>query len=357
MRFVDSVELQNAACSILVASGFPMEQSEKIAQHLVLANLRGVDSHGVSRVEIYAKRLSAGLTSTADEAVVERETDSSILLNGMSRHGILNATEAIDAGVAKAIETGICMVGVRNSSHCGMMADYTGRAASQGLIAIGMTNAPANMPPWGGSKRYLGTNPFSYAIPRYGAPPIIFDMASSVVARGKIILAGTNGTSIPVGWALDKDGHPTTDPAEALDGVVLPVGGPKGYGIALMVEILSGILTGSNFGPHIPDLYKDLEHDQNLGHAFVLVRADLFRSVEDFHADTEALIAEIKGVALASGSTEILLPGEIEERTANKRRSEGIPLTEEVTALLETTARQYGVTTNHNLVNTSKGAR
>ncbi|MCM3088620.1 Ldh family oxidoreductase [Bhargavaea ginsengi] len=330
--------------NVFLAAGLDEKDSGIISRHLVLASLRGIDSHGVSRTGIYTKRISLGLTNKTFEPEIERETPSSALINGKTASGILNATEAIRLAVEKAKVTGIAVVGVKNSNHCGMLADYTMYAAEQGCIALATTAAPPNMAPWGGKERFFGTNPFAYGIPAGDGKDIIFDMATSVVARGKIILAEKNHQKIPLGWAISADGEPTTDPTEALDGLVLPVGGPKGYGIALMVDLLSSLFTGASFGPHITDLYKDFDHKQNVGHTFIVMRADLFRPQEEFEAEVQKLIREVKNIERMPGVEEIYLPGEIEANRAKEREENGIPLSKDVIEELESIGKEYGVT-------------
>lgn len=172
---------------------------------------------------------------------------------------------------------------------------------------------------------------------------IIFDMATSVVARGKIILAKKNNQQIPLGWAISKEGKPTTTPSEALDGLVLPVGGPKGYGITFLVETLSSLFTGAAFGPYIPDLYKDLTRPQNIGQCFIVMRADLFQGLDEFKNRMVQIIQEIREVKPMEGVDRIYLPGEIEMEKAMERERNGIPLSPEILNELEEVGRRYGI--------------
>lgn len=342
-RLVSKEDLTAYVQAIFQEAGLSENDSSIITRHLVLANLRGHDSHGVSRVSIYCKRLELGLTNKVFEPEIERESPSSALINGKNASGILLATAGIKLAVQKAKETGIAVVGVNNSNHCGMLADYTKYAAEQGCIALATTNAPANMAPWGGVERFFGTNPFAYGIPAGEGKDIVFDMATSVVARGKIIMAEKNHQKIPLGWAISKDGKPTTDPAEALDGLVLPVGGPKGSGIALLVEVLSSLFTGASFGPHIGDLYRNFDEPQNVGHSFIVMRVDLFQTAEEFKKRINQMIEEMKSMELADGTDQIYMPGEIEANKAKEREANGIPISEEVLRELAEVSRKYGI--------------
>lgn len=333
--------LREAVCGIFSALGVP--ESEEIADHLVLANLRGVDSHGVSRVGIYAKRLELGLVSKQTRVEVVRETPVSALVDGGNGSGIVVASRAMELAMEKAGESGIGAVCVRRSNHCGMLAAYTQRAMERGLISLATTSAPAHMAPWGGSERFFGTNPLSYGVPAGEEIDIVFDMASSNVSRGKIILAAKNGHRIPLGWAIDSDGRETTDPEAALEGLVLPLGGAKGSGIAFLVEVLSSILSGANFGPHIPPLYDDFDSEQDVGHFFLAMRPDLFVPLEEFTTRMDYMIREVREAGVAEGHERIYLPGEIELERETERRREGIPLYPEVVRELEVISERYKV--------------
>ncbi|NOU92593.1 Ldh family oxidoreductase [Paenibacillus sp. LMG 31456] len=330
--------------NIFQEAGLDKEQSATIARHLVLANLRGVDSHGVSRVDIYTSRLDSGIDGKKTEVKVEKESPSSMLIDGGNGLGIVLASKGIEIAVQKAQETGLAVVGIKNSGHCGMLADYTQYAAQNNCITIATTNAPSNMAPWGGKKGFFGTNPFSYGVPAGEEQDIIFDMATSVVARGKITLAHKNNQQIPLGWAISKEGKPTTDPGEALDGgLVLPVGGPKGYGLAFLVDILSGLLTGAAFGPYIGSLYKDLDRNQNVGQFFLAMRADLFEPLVEFTTRIDQMIREIRQIPLADGFDRIYLPGEIEYEKMAEREQNGIPLSVRVLEELKAVGNRYGI--------------
>lgn len=341
---VAKADLEHFVGMIFQGAGLNEEQSAILARHLVLANLRGVDSHGVSRVDIYTKRLESGIVEKKSEVRVEKETASSALIDGENAIGILLASKGIEMAVQKAKETGLAAIGIKNSNHCGMLADYTQYAARHDCIAIATTNAPSSMAPWGGKQGFFGTNPLSYGVPAGEERDIIFDMATSVVARGKITLARKNNQQIPLGWAISKEGKPTTDPNEALDdGLVLPVGGPKGYGLAFLVDVLSGLLTGAAFGPYIGSLNKDWDRNQNVGQFFWVMRADLFEPLEEFKSRIDQMIREIRQIPLAEGFERIYLPGEIEYEKTAEREQYGIPLSDSVIQELEAVGKRYGM--------------
>jgi LDH2 family malate/lactate/ureidoglycolate dehydrogenase len=202
--------------------GMVGEDASILAESLVQANLRGVDSHGVARVGIYVKRLKMGLTNPRPNVEVVQESAATLLVDGDNGMGQVVGVRALDLGLDKARESGGVSVGVRRSNHYGAGAYYVQRAVAKDTIAFAYSNAPPTMAPWGGVDPYVGTNPYAYGVPAGEHRPIILDMATSIVARGKIILAAERGDSIPEGWAVDKQGNPTTDAREALEGSVLP---------------------------------------------------------------------------------------------------------------------------------------
>ncbi|MQA08197.1 MAG: Ldh family oxidoreductase [Pseudonocardiaceae bacterium] len=327
---IDSVELREMVEGIFTGCQVPDEQAGLIADHLVQANLRGVDSHGVSRVGVYVDRIEQSLVSARTALETVHETPVSALVDGGNGSGIVVAERAMRLAVSKALDAGVGLVSARGSNHCGMLAYYTAMAARAGLIGFAVTSAPPTMAPWGARTPFFGTNPLSYAIPMAERDDIVFDMATSQVARGKIILAAKEGRNIPVGWALTTDGQQTEDADAALDGVMLPLGGPKGSGLALLVETLSSALSAAPFGPHIPPLYHNPDHTQQLGHFFMALRPDLFRSPSEFAATMTQLAGEITALPALPGHDRVYLPGEIEARTARDRVEHGIPISQEV---------------------------
>lgn len=341
---VDPTELEDLVYEIFVASGVMQDEAVEIANHLVLANLRGVDSHGVSRVGVYVERLELGLVSPVTRMQTVRETPVSALVDGGNGSGLVIAARAMRVAITKAEETGVGMVSARGSNHCGMLARYTSMAAESGLIGLATTSAPATMAPWGARERFFGTNPLSYAIPTpIGEDDIVFDMATSQVARGKIILAAKDNVKIPLGWAIDPEGKPTEVAQAALEGMVLPLGGAKGSGIALLVEILSSVLATTSYGPHIPQLYDNSTREQNIGHFFLAFRPDLFAERKEFEEKVSGMARELRALSPAEGHERVYLPGELEVETERRRRNEGIPLSSEVLEELARLSKSCGV--------------
>jgi LDH2 family malate/lactate/ureidoglycolate dehydrogenase len=335
--------LQGFCSTLLQKTEVPLEDAELIAESLVRANLRGVDSHGVARLAIYIERLKKGLVNPRPRITTVRESHAMALLDGDNGSGQVIATRAMALALAKARESGIGLVGIRNSTHFGTCAFFSMMAIDQDMIGIAIANSYATVAPWGSRSRYFGTNPLSVAIPASQELPVVLDMATSVAAWGKIILAAQKGEPIPAGWAMDAEGEVTTDAAQALKGALLPVGGPKGSGLALVIDVLAGVLTGASFGPDVGDLYQNLDRPQNVGQMVGAIDIGLFGDVAAFKKQIDRIVREIKALPPAKGVSETLLPGEIEIRNQRRREAEGIPLPPGTTGDLQRLASEYGV--------------
>lgn len=336
-------QLKRFMIAVLSELGLTPEDGGIVADSLVGANLRGVDSHGVTRLSIYAKRLELGAINPRPDIKVIAESDATLLVDGGNGMGQVVGYRAMELGIAKAKRHGAVDVAVRNSNHFGTGAFFLQQAVAHDLIAYAMSNAPSTMAPWGGLQPYLGTNPYAFGVPAGQYAPILVDMATSVVARGKIITASKEGKDIPEGWAIDKEGRPTTNAEAALAGSVLPFAGPKGYAIAMMVDLMSGVLGGAGFGSHVNNIYGDYDKTQNVGHYFHLTDISRFMPVELFKQRVDQMIGEMKHSPKAAGVEEIFVPGEIENRIEERRLREGIPLSAEVYDDLQRTGAQFGV--------------
>lgn len=338
-------ELRRFTIDILQETGLSPEHAAIVAESLTQAELRGQGSHGVSRLlDIYVKRLRLGATNPRPQPRIVSQRGGTALVDGDNGPGQVAGDYAMSLAVLLAAEHGVSCVAVRNSSHYGAAAFFLQKALAARLIGFTTTNAPPNMPPWGGRKPFLGTNPLALAVPSATQGPVLLDMATSVVAKGKILLMGKEGQkTIPAGWALDAEGNPTTDVQAALGGMMLPVGGHKGYGLALMVEILSAVLGGATFGPHLGALYGDFDRGQDVGHCFGALDVSGFGPVEAFLARMDALIAEVRAVPTQPGVDEILLPGEVESRCQARYAVEGIPFDPAVYDEVNGIAAELGV--------------
>jgi len=318
-------DAQEFCCSILEKLNVPREDANEVGDCLLQADLRGLDSHGMIRLPVYAERIRKGVVNPRPVPKVVRSSDAMALLDGDNGLGAVVGSKAMEKAIEQARVAGISFVGVRGTNHFGIAAFYVQKAVRQGMIGCAASNAPPHMAPFGGRARFLGTNPFSVGIPAGKKPPLIFDASTSVVARGKIIIAAEQGKLIPPGWAIDSDGNPTTDAIAALAGSVLPFGGPKGSAISLIIDVLCGVLTGAAFGLTLNTL-ENHEAEQNLGHVFVAMRTDIFSSTEDFGSRMDQILQMLKSSPPAPNTDEVLAPGDIERQNEAKNRQLGVPL-------------------------------
>lgn len=336
-------DLTAYAAAMFRNAGLPTADADLIAGDLVKANLRGVDSHGVSRIPMYLERLRRGLVNPRAEVKVTKVAGAVAHVDGDNGMGFVASDRAMNAACDIAAEMGIGLAGVHRSTHFGMGACYALRAIERGFISLIFTNSSPAIPMWGGRTTFLGASPIAAGIPGGKHPPYVMDMAMTVIARGKIRLAAMKGDPIPEGLALDLDGNPTTDAAKAFEGVCLPFGGVKGSVLATLMDLMSGVLTGANFGGEVKSLYFDHSEPQNVGHLFFAIRPDLFMSLSDFGARMDEFYARIKALPRAAGVEEIMLPGEPEQRREDQRLREGIPVTRNVVDDLTAEGQAVGI--------------
>ncbi len=328
VALVDCTDLTDYCRDLFVAAGMPEADARLTAEQLVTADLRGVDSHGVVRVPIYIERLRCGVITARPQFRVIQETAGTAVFDGGNAMGQVAGQQAMELAVRKAREHGDpVFVSVRNSNHFGAAAWFAEIAARADMIGFAFTIGGINhMVPWGGAEPMLGNNPFAVAFPVRGDAPIVLDMACSVAARGKIIVAAKEGRTIPSDWAVDREGRPTTDAKDALEGFVAPVGGPKGYALTLTIGLLSTMLSGAFFGSEVTHMYEDLDNPQNIGHLFGVLPVATFEAMGIYFDRVAKASAEIRGVKRAPGVKRIHLPGEREALLARQRRAEGIPI-------------------------------
>ena len=328
--------------------GVPAADAQIAAETLVAADLRGVDTHGVIRFNPhawYVKWLSDGSMTAKPNIRVISETPSTALLDGDRGMGMVIGHRAMELAIEKAKQCGIGMVGVRNSRHYGMSAQYAMQALAHDMIGIAMTNASRQVVPTFGREARFGTNPMCFAVPADKELPFVLDMATTTAAAGKLELAARLEKSIPTGWALDEKAEPTHDPRVAQKARrLLPLGGSrdngshKGYGLAILVEILCGVLTGT---------LTALNADQDpRGHFFGAIRVDAFRPVTEFKRDMDRLIRELKSTPPIQGQNRVYVAGEIEFETAEERAERGVPLLPSVLKGLREVSEQLGMPYN-----------
>jgi LDH2 family malate/lactate/ureidoglycolate dehydrogenase len=335
-------DLQKFCCAALQELQVPALDAKEVSECLVAADLRGVDSHGVVRLPVYAGRIRQGVVNPRPVTRVVQERGNTVLFDGDNGLGPAVGVRAMEKAIALAEVSGIGIAGVRRSNHFGIAAFYVQKAIHRGFIGFAASNAPPHMAPYGGRARFLGTNPIAVGIPAGQEPPPLFDASTSVVARGKIIVAAQEGKTIPADWAIDTDGHPTTDAKAALAGSVLPFGGAKGSAISFIVDILCGVLTGSGFALNLHRL-EDLGVEQNLGHFFSAVRTDLFIPGKDFAAHMDEILRMLKSSPAAAGTSQVLAPGELERQNEARNRVLGIPLLQSIVAQLAELGESLGL--------------
>jgi len=322
--------------------GVPEEDADIFADTMVAANLRGVDTHGVLRTGFYAYKIRDGGIKPKVDLSPVKETVATALLDGHDGIGQVISYRAMQLAIRKAKEAGVSYVAVRNSNHFGACAYYSMMALPHDMIGFTTTNASPRLAPTGGVDRLFGNNPWSYAIPAGQRLPVVLDMANSVVAAGKMRLYLKEGKPIPEGWALNQYGEPTTDPAEGLKGILLAIGGHKGYGITLTMDLLTGVLTNSNYGPRVAGM-EVADRPARTSHAFMAIDISAFDDVAAFKARMDSYIDEIKNSRKARGSEVIYIPGEPEFLREKERREKGIPLQIKIVEELRAVGKEFGV--------------
>ncbi len=323
-------------CRLLEAAGVPAETARLVSRSLVEGNLTGHDSHGVIRLAQYVRAIERGQINPHAELEIVRETPTTALVDAHWAFGQVAARRSMEIAIAKAHRYAVAAVGLRNSAHIGRLADYVLMAVEHGMIGFMTCNSSLLTAPYGGVDRVFGTNPFAYAFPRSGTP-FLADFATSIVAEGKLRVAAAKGVPIPEGWILDKERKPTTNPADFYDGgVLLPLGGHKGYGLLMVADLLGGALTGHGCTV-LP------EHTTGNGVFMMAIDIAAFCPVEELTATVDRLAAAIKAGRTAPGFDEILIPGEPEARAKAQRERAGIPLPDAVWQEMVAVAGQYGL--------------
>lgn len=317
--------LKEVAIHILKGLNAADEEAALVAEILVQADMRGTDTHGVHLLTLLPDRIDAGMIQIPTNLKVVKEGETTTLIDGGNGLGQLAVHRAMMINIQKAKKFGLGCSLVRNTNNIGSLISYTLMAAQEGMIGIVMSNAAAAMSPWGGTEAFFGTNPISIAVPGGAEGSVALDMSSSVVARGKIRLAERTKEPIPLGWALDETGAPTTDPTAAMKGTLVPIGGPKGYGLALIVDILAGMLSGSKYGQDIKTFHQ-LVGPTGVGVFSLAIDIERFMPHQQFNELIQAYLASIKGSKKAKGVSRIYIPGERKFEKEKQSLREGIEI-------------------------------
>lgn len=309
---VNSDEFKKWGINALQALGTSQEDSIIVMDSLIYANMRGFNSHGAVRLIEYIDKIRHGTMSSAAKPEIIKDNPGAVLIDANNGFGQVAMSYGIEIGIKKAKSCGIAIVGIRQSNNFGVAGFLVEKVAAHGMIGMLMASSSPAMAPWGGTSPLLGTNPIAVCIPTANPPNIVLDMATSNAARGRIRLAEKKGESIPPDWAIDSEGNPTTNAAAALKGTVLPIAGPKGYGLALIIDIIAGLLTGSGFGGQVTPLF-DVSKPSNFGQIIQVIDIDFFMPLKQFYCKVDELREIIHNAPTKPGSS-IMLPGEPEHK-------------------------------------------
>ena len=343
-ELVPAAQLSEFVARLFAAVGVPGPAAATVARGLVEADLEGLSSHGVMLIDMYIERLQKGSVSRAETASVVSERQGAVVLDAGHALGQLTGTQAMGMAVEKARQFAAGIVSVRHGFHFGTAGRYANQAADAGCIGIAMCNTRPLMPAPGGAERVVGNNPIAIALPTAGTIPIVLDMATSEAAMGKIRMAEKAKVSIPSTWAVTAQGEPTTNPAEAIAGMLLPSGGAKGFGLSFLIDLMCGLLSQGATGAEVRPLYGDFSVPYDCSHLFIAIDVAHFCDADWFRQQTAAAAERIRNGQRASGVEQLFTPGEPEWRRRDRSGGQ-VRLEPPVVAMLTRVAGELGVTT------------
>jgi LDH2 family malate/lactate/ureidoglycolate dehydrogenase len=341
---VGSEQLAGFVSRAFIAAGLPAEDAQTLARLMVEADLRGSDTHGVIRLPLYVRRIRAGGVNAKPNIRLVSDRPAAALLDGDNAMGHLVMCRATEIAIEKAKATGIGWVGARMSNHAGPAALYVTMPLRHDMIglyfAVGSNN---HLPPWGGSESLLGTNPMAVAVPALEEPPIVLDMAPTVAAYGKVRLKAQRGEEMPIGWMIDREGKPLTDPKRADEGHLLPIGDYKGYGLSLIIGLLAGALNRAALGRDVIDFVKETGKATNTGQAIAAIATETFMPPAEFKRAVDQVIRDIRASRRLPGVERIWLPGEQSYAKLVDRKANGVPMPKALRESLDNVARDLGI--------------
>jgi LDH2 family malate/lactate/ureidoglycolate dehydrogenase len=344
-RRVPAEELLAVVREVFCRCGMAEGDAGRLADSLVQADLGGVHSHGVLRVPEYVRKLTREGVDPQGRPRVARDSGACLVVDGGNSMGQIGVHFAMERVIERAEATGIAAAAIGGSNHCGAMAYYAMQAVPREMVGLATSNALPTMAPWGGAERVLGINPLAVAIPAGEERPLVYDGAFSASAHGKFRIYQQKGLTLPEGWALDREGHPTTDPAAALEGLMQPIGGFKGTALALIMGILSAMLSGAAYGTELGSLEEGAKPGQD-GHFVAAIRIAAFEEVARFKARVDGAIRQLRACRRAPGFDRIYAPGELEALNREAYRRDGIPLNAVTLADLRRAAGEIGIETS-----------
>lgn len=341
-RKFPQVALRNLVAAIFEGCGMNAADAALLADTLVVADLRGCHSHGVLRVPEYVKKLRGGGVDPRGRPRVVSERTAAIVIDGGNSMGQIGAAFAMRQAIERAAGAGVAFAAVRGSNHCGAMAYFAMLGLEHEMIGVAATNALPTMAPWGGTAKILGINPLAVAIPAGQETPVVLDAAFSGSSHGKIRVYQQKRLPIPAGWAFDAQGTPTTDAVAAIDGLLQPIGGYKGTGLAVVFGILSAVLSEASFGTELGNMIDGARPGRD-GHFMMALNIEAFTSIGRFKGEIDRIVRQIHQSPLASGFDRVYSPGELEAETAKAYSANGIPLNAATVAALAETAKSLDV--------------
>ena len=318
--------LAELVTGIFRGAGCSKADATDIAQCLVQTNLWGIDSHGVLRVPEYVDRFRSGAMNPTPAIHTLKAGSGLEVLDADSGSGFVAARAAMSRAIELAEEGNIAAVSIINSNHCGATSLYARMALESDMIGIAMSNVAPNMVMAGSTSAVTGNNPVAVAVPSFGEFPFVLDISMSAVAGGKLLMAAKEGKEIPLTWATDKQGRPTSDPQAGFEGFLLPMGGHKGFGLALLVDVLCGVITGGSFQHHLKSMYVSPSDPSRTAHLMLVINPRVFMTKEELKSRMGEFFETVKRSPTREDHAEMLLPGELEYRQEQERRRTGIPL-------------------------------